>query len=221
MGRDLQRCRAPCWDACASRDADGPWLMRSTLWPWFPCIRSRSSAVADAGPVPASYRWPWRRSKLEAVAAGLADRSSWRAIGRRLTSYASASSRRPSRDRPRKNADCPAGQWVAELSANRGRPSSGMGSQGATLATNWCRLGRTPGSASKAPSRTPRRWGSEGWRLKTADPQSPQNHFSHPLSGRHARSLSSPETILNEPGCARAATDAPVPVRRWQRVQWQ
>jgi hypothetical protein len=43
------------------------------------------------------------------------------------------------------------------------------------------------------------RSGSEGRRLYTADPHSPQNHFSQPRSGRHARSLSSPETILNAP----------------------
>ena len=54
-----------------------------------------------------------------------------------------------------------------------------------------------------------------------AEPQSAQNHFSHPPSGRQARNLSFPETILNEPGCASTVADAPVPVRRWQRVQWQ
>jgi hypothetical protein len=62
---------------------------------------------------------------------------------------------------------------------------------------------------------------SIGWRLYTADPQQPQNHFSQPPSGRHARSLPSPEVILNERDSTRAVTEAPVPVRRWQRVQWQ
>jgi hypothetical protein len=32
---------------------------------------------------------------------------------------------------------------------------------------------------------------------------------------------SSPETIRNEPGTIRAEGEAAVPVRRWQRVQWQ
>ena len=40
-------------------------------------------------------------------------------------------------------------------SGNRGRPSSGIGSQGAAYATNWRYCGRTPGSTSNAPRRTP------------------------------------------------------------------
>jgi hypothetical protein len=54
-----------------------------------------------------------------------------------------------------------------------------------------------------------------------AEPQSPQNHFSQPPSGFHARSRSSPWITRNEPGSARPFADAAVPVRRWQRLQWQ
>jgi hypothetical protein len=32
---------------------------------------------------------------------------------------------------------------------------------------------------------------------------------------------SSPEVMRSEPGTMRADTDAAVPVRRWQRLQWQ
>ena len=78
-----------------------------------------------------------------------------------------------------------------------------------------------PGSSSNAPMRTPTRAASSGSRLNSAEPQSPQNHFSAPPSGFHARSRSSPVRIWNEPGSTRALTEAPVPVRRWQRVQWQ
>jgi hypothetical protein len=48
-------------------------------------------------------------------------------------------------------------------------------------------------------------------RPNIAEPQSPQNHFSPPLSGFQTRSLSSPATILNAPGAGWAFAEAPVP----------
>jgi hypothetical protein len=60
-----------------------------------------------------------------------------------------------------------------------------------------------------------------GSRLKSAEPQRPQKTFSRPFGGAHARSSCSPWTIRTEPGSARAFADAAVPLRRWQRVQWQ
>jgi len=45
--------------------------------------------------------------------------------------------------------------------------------------------------------------------------------FSKPPSGAHARTRSAPATIVKEPGATRACAEAAVPVRRWQRVQWQ
>src|SRR5437588_3268127 len=54
-----------------------------------------------------------------------------------------------------------------------------------------------------------------------AEPQSPQNHFSAPSSGFQALSRSSPVTMRNDPGTTAALAEAAVPVRRWQRVQWQ
>jgi hypothetical protein len=49
----------------------------------------------------------------------------------------------------------------------------------------------------------------------------PQNHFSPPFSGCHTRSAPSPATIRNVPSAGCAFADAAVPVRRWQRLQWQ
>jgi len=60
-----------------------------------------------------------------------------------------------------------------------------------------------------------------GLRPNIAEPQSPQNHFSPPLSGFQTRSLSSPATILNAPVAGWPFAEAPVPLRRWQRLQWQ
>ena len=51
-------------------------------------------------------------------------------------------------------------------------------------------------------------------RLNSAEPQSPQNHFSAPPPGLQARSRSSPVRIRNVPGAARPLAEAPVPVRR-------
>ena len=65
------------------------------------------------------------------------------------------------------------------------------------------------------------RGGSPALRLKTAEPQSTQKTFSAPPSGAHERRCSSPCRWWNEPGVVRPFADAAVPVRRWQRVQWQ
>jgi hypothetical protein len=58
-------------------------------------------------------------------------------------------------------------------------------------------------------------------REKRPEPQSAQKTFSKPPSGAHARRCSSPETTRNDPGAARPFAEAAVPLRRWQRVQWQ
>lgn len=60
-----------------------------------------------------------------------------------------------------------------------------------------------------------------GLLLNIAEPQPPQNHFSRPSSGFHARNRSSPARICRLPGAVIALIDAAVPVRRWQRQQWQ
>src|SRR3954453_19973181 len=57
--------------------------------------------------------------------------------------------------------------------------------------------------------------------MKTAEPQSLQNVFVRPPSGVHPRRRSSPCRIRTEPGVTTALADAALPVRRWQRVQWQ
>jgi len=110
---------------------------------------------------------------------------------------------------------------ACRLSGCRGRPSSGIGSHGAAYRTNWRALGRTSGSPSKAPMRIPIGSAWAGLRPKSDEPQSPQNHFSPPSGGRQARSLSSPVTIRKVPSTGWAFADAAVPLRRWQRLQWQ
>ena len=60
-----------------------------------------------------------------------------------------------------------------------------------------------------------------GLRASTAEPHSPQKTLSRPLPGDHTRRCCSPAVTVNEPGSIRAEAAAPVPVRRWQRVQWQ
>ena len=77
-----------------------------------------------------------------------------------------------------------------------------------------------PGSRSNAPSRTPL-ISPSGVRAKSADPHCTQNALGMPPCGRHSRMCSSPATIRTEPGSTRAVALAAVPVRRWQRVQWQ
>ena len=63
---------------------------------------------------------------------------------------------------------------------------------------------------------------SSGLRLKRCEPQIPQKHFSNPPSGwRHAASDSSPAVRRNVRPSMRACAEDAVPVRRWQRVQWQ
>ena len=77
-----------------------------------------------------------------------------------------------------------------------------------------------PGSPSKVPSRTPRS-SSVGWRLQSAPPQALQKHFGHPSAGANSRTSSSPWVMRSAPGATLACAEAAVPVRRWQRVQWQ
>jgi len=60
-----------------------------------------------------------------------------------------------------------------------------------------------------------------GSQLNNAEPQRAQKIFSRPPSGVQPRSSSSPCTTSTDPGTARALADDAVPVRRWQRVQWQ
>jgi hypothetical protein len=57
--------------------------------------------------------------------------------------------------------------------------------------------------------------------LQSAPPQLEQNTFAKPSGGRHALTSSRPEISRSDPGAIRADTAAAVPVRRWQRVQWQ
>jgi hypothetical protein len=62
---------------------------------------------------------------------------------------------------------------------------------------------------------------SAGSMMNTAEPQSPQKAFVLPPSGVQPRTRSSPWRIVTEPGATTALADAALPVRRWQRVQWQ
>jgi hypothetical protein len=48
-----------------------------------------------------------------------------------------------------------------------------------------------------------------------------QKHFGQPPLGRYSPTSSAPATMRNDPGTVRACAEAAVPVRRWQRVQWQ
>ena len=58
-----------------------------------------------------------------------------------------------------------------------------------------------------------------GSRLQSCEPHSEQNSLAKPLSGRQARTSSSPERMRREPGETRACGEAAVPDLRWQRVQ--
>jgi hypothetical protein len=60
-----------------------------------------------------------------------------------------------------------------------------------------------------------------GYLLQSALPQAEQKHFGQPSSGANSRTSSSPVSRRREPGTIRAWAEAAVPVRRWQRVQWQ
>ncbi len=61
-----------------------------------------------------------------------------------------------------------------------------------------------------------------GWRLNRCAPHSRQKHFSMPPPGGHQPcTSSSPCTNAIEPSSTKACADDDVPVRRWQRVQWQ
>ena len=83
------------------------------------------------------------------------------------------------------------------------------------------KLGRMPGSPSNEPSRTEITSGSSGLRLQSAEPQAEQNTFGNPSGGSYDREQLLARKIRSEPGTIRADADAAVPVRRWQRVQWQ
>jgi hypothetical protein len=57
--------------------------------------------------------------------------------------------------------------------------------------------------------------------LNTAEPQREQNSFGLPSGGVNVASTSSP-CNSSKPCCGtRPLAEEPVPVRRWQRVQWQ
>ena len=82
--------------------------------------------------------------------------------------------------------------------------------------------GRIPGSPSNAPSRTDMISGSSGLWLQSAEPQAEQNTFENP-----SRRIARPDQLFarldaaaSPERCAPRPTP-PVPVARWQRVQWQ
>ena len=88
------------------------------------------------------------------------------------------------------------------------------------------RRGSGPAGGSPDPSRTrpcePSSGAGSAWLwLKSAEPHSGQKSFAHPSGGRNARTTSSPCTMRRLPGSISACAEAAVPVRRWQRVQWQ
>lgn len=89
------------------------------------------------------------------------------------------------------------------------------------MATNWCACGRMPGSPSIAPRRTITISPVSGSRANSADPHSPQKVLESPPGGVQSRRCSSPAISLSEPGASFAEAWAAVPLRRWQRVQWQ
>ncbi len=106
-------------------------------------------------------------------------------------------------------------------SGNRSKPSSGIGSHGAAYVVNWRIEGRTPGSPSNAPRRTPIGSSWLGSPPNRAEPHSPQNHFPRPVSGFHALRLSSPCRMRRLLRGTNALAEAPAPVRRWHLWQWQ
>jgi len=55
----------------------------------------------------------------------------------------------------------------------------------------------------------------------SALPHSEQNDLGNPFSGAQVRTASSPAVIRKCSGAIRALIDHAVPVRRWQRWQWQ
>jgi predicted phosphodiesterase len=63
--------------------------------------------------------------------------------------------------------------------------------------------------------------GSSGLRLQSAEPQAEQYTFEKPSGGSNDSSSSSPDVMRSDPGTMRPEMDAAVPVRRWQRLQWQ
>ena len=69
--------------------------------------------------------------------------------------------------------------------------------------------------------RTARRPGSSGLCAHSAPPHAEQKTFDQPSGGSNEASNSSPAAIRIEPGTMIAEQAAALPVRRWQRVQWQ
>jgi hypothetical protein len=61
-------------------------------------------------------------------------------------------------------------------------------------------------------------WGS---RAKRCEPHSPQKVFERPPGGVQSRRRSSPAEMTSDPGAILAEAWTAVPVRFWQRVQWQ
>ena len=113
------------------------------------------------------------------------------------------------------------GSYGAVALGKRGRPSSGIGSQGAAYATNWRHCGRMPGSPSNVPRRTPRSSRRRVAAPERAAARRSRSTSASPSGGAYSRTSSSPATSAERAGATRACADAAVPVRRWQRVQWQ
>src|SRR5829696_6767790 len=78
-----------------------------------------------------------------------------------------------------------------------------------------------PGSPSSTPRRIERRSGSAGSRLHRWLPQRAQKHLAQPSDAAHSCTCSAPESSSKLPAATRPPADDDVPVRRWQRVQWQ
>ena len=93
-------------------------------------------------------------------------------------------------------------------------------SHGGADATNWRYEGRTAGSVSNAPKRT-KCGPSSAMRAQRCAPQAEQKHFAEPSGGCQHRICSAPDSTRSDRAGTNAEIDAPVPVRRWQRVQWQ
>ena len=81
--------------------------------------------------------------------------------------------------------------------------------------------GGSPDRRRTRPAGSRRRRDPPGFGSRATDPHAVQNTLAKPSSGSYARMCSSPASTRSEPGAIRAPGDAAVPVRRWQRVQWQ
>jgi N-methylhydantoinase B len=103
----------------------------------------------------------------------------------------------------------------------RGSPSSGSSSHGARESTNAWYWGRMPGSSSSGPSRTDTSSPSGQSPPNRLEPQTEQNAFALPPSGRKTRTSSSPARRRNRSRATRACASAPAPECLRQREQWQ